>query len=89
VLGCGAAKTGRNLARWCNQDYQALVEKARAVGDKGERTQLYEKAQRLFKDEAPWITMAHSIVYVPMRKEVTGYKVDPLGAYTFFSVDIN
>ncbi len=89
VLGCAAAKTGRNLARWCNPDYEALVLKARAVGDKAERTALYQKAQVLFKEEAPWITMAHSIVYVPMRKEVTGYKVDPLGAYTFFSVDIN
>jgi dipeptide transport system substrate-binding protein len=89
VLGCGAAKTGRNMARWCNADYQKLVEEARAVSDKGERTKLYEAAQKLFKDEAPWITMAHSIVYVPMRKEVTGYKVDPLGAYVFSSVDIN
>jgi dipeptide transport system substrate-binding protein len=88
VLGCNAVKTGRNNARWCNSDYQALVEKARIVGDKAERTRLYEQAQVLFKEEAPWITIAHSIVFVPMRKEVEGYKIDPLGANVFYGVDI-
>jgi dipeptide transport system substrate-binding protein len=88
VLGCNAVKTGRNNARWCNSDYEQLVEKARISGDKAERTRLYEQAQVLFKEEAPWITIAHSIVFVPMRKEVDGYKIDPLGAYVFDGVDL-
>ncbi len=45
------------------------------------RTELYEKAQVIFKEEAPWVTVAHSAVFMPMRKKVTGYKVDPLGGH--------
>ena len=44
-----------------------------------ERTKLYEQAQVIFKEQAPWATIAHSVVFMPMRKKVTGYKMDPLG----------
>ena len=30
----------------------------------------------IFKEEAPWFTIAHRCVYEPMRKEVIGYKLD-------------
>ena len=53
-----------------------------------ERAQLYEEAQVVFKREAPWATIAHSVVHMPMRKEVTGYKMDPLGGHAFEGVDI-
>ena len=39
--------------------------------------------------EAPWVTIAHSVVYEPIRKNVTGYKVDPFGLHVFYGVDIN
>ncbi len=42
----------------------------------------------IFKDQAPWATIAHSVVYVPMRKNVTGFVQSPLGDYTFDGVDI-
>jgi dipeptide transport system substrate-binding protein len=89
VLGCAAVKTGRNNARWCNQEYEALVEKARQTSDKDERTRLYKQAQVIFKNEAPWITLAHPTIFVPMRKEVQNYKIDPLGAYVFDGLDMN
>ncbi|MCC7047804.1 MAG: ABC transporter substrate-binding protein [Alphaproteobacteria bacterium] len=88
VLGCGAVKSGGNRARWCNQTYEDLVVKARKTADRAERANLYLKAQEVFHEEAPWVTLAHSIVFVPMRREVEGYKVDPLGANTFYTVDI-
>ena len=42
----------------------------------------------IFQEEAPWVTIAHSVVYEPMRKNVTGYKVDPLGLHSFDGVDL-
>jgi dipeptide transport system substrate-binding protein len=81
-------KSGSNRARWCNEKFESLIVKARQTNDKAERTKLYEEAQIVFHEEAPWIAIAHSIVYVPMRKEVTGYKVDPLGANVFYGVDV-
>ena len=42
----------------------------------------------IFKDQAPWFTIAHSTQYVPMRSNVSGFVMSPLGDYTFETVDI-
>ena len=34
------------------------------------------------------ILIAHSVVYEPLRKNVTGYKVSPLGRHDFYGVDL-
>jgi len=88
LLGCEAAKDGANRARWCNQDFDDLLMQAKITADVAKRTGYYEKAQLIFKEEAPWITIAHSIVFMPMRKEVVGYKIDPLGTHSFYGVDL-
>jgi dipeptide transport system substrate-binding protein len=46
------------------------------------------KAQEIFKEEAPWVTIAHSVVFQPMRKEVKNFKIDPFGGHIFYGVDI-
>ena len=62
-----------NRAQWCNEEFEALVQKAKIVSDPAERTKLYEEAQVVFKREAPWATIAHSVVFMPMRPKVSGY----------------
>jgi dipeptide transport system substrate-binding protein len=32
--------------------------------------------------------VAHSVVYKPMRKNVTGFKIDPFGGHQFYEVDL-
>jgi len=86
LLGCDSG--GGNIASWCNQEFQGLIEEAKVTADIAVRTSLYEEAQVIFKEDAPWITVAHSVVFEPMRKEVTGYKMSPFGAHDFYSVDI-
>lgn len=88
LLGCDAAKDGTNRARWCHKPFDDLVVKAKGITDQAERTKLYEQAQVVFKEEAPWITIAHSVVYKPMRKNVVGFKIDPFGGHQFYEVDI-
>ncbi len=88
LLGCDAAKSGGNRARWCDKAFDDLVVAAKRTADVAARTDLYKKAQVVFKDEAPWVTVAHSVVFMPMRKEVTGYKMDPFGIHQFYGVDI-
>ena len=34
------------------------------------------------------MTVAHSIVYQPVRKEVVDWKIDPFGGNLFYGVDI-
>ena len=87
-FGCEAAKDSANRARFCHQPFEDLLLQAKQVSDVAERTKLYEEAQVIFKEEAPWATIAHSIVFKPVRKEVTGFKIDPFGGHIFYGVDI-
>ncbi len=89
LLGCTAArKGGNNVARWCNDEYDALVIRAKLSYDQAVREKLYRQAQEIFKSEAPWVPLAHSVVFMATRKEVEGFKMDPLGRHPFDHVDL-
>jgi dipeptide transport system substrate-binding protein len=87
LLGCDAVG-GNNRAQWCNEEFDALVKKAKQTSDVAERTKLYEEAQVVFKREAPWATLDHSITFGLVSKKVSGYFMDPLGIHRFDGVDI-
>ncbi len=88
LLGCIAKETGGNRARWCNDEFEALLQAALITDVPVVRSALYEKAQQIFKREAPWATIAHSTVFMPVSNKVTGYKIDPLGGHFFHNVDL-
>jgi dipeptide transport system substrate-binding protein len=89
LLGCASAKSnGSNVAKFCYQPFEDLVQKAKVVSDIKERTKLYEKAQVIFKEQAPWFTIAHAVQLKPIRKEVIDFKLSPFGRHTFYGVDM-
>ncbi|MEE4242758.1 MAG: ABC transporter substrate-binding protein [Desulfopila sp.] len=87
LLGCDGVG-GSNRAQWCHQPFEDLIQKAKVVADVNERTRLYEEAQVVFKEQAPWATIAHSVVFKPVRKEVVDFKIDPFGGHIFYGVDL-
>ncbi len=84
LLSCTAAEGGNNYSGWCNKRYTHYVERARVAQTIRKRTQFYEEAQKLFKREVPWVTIAHATVYKAMSKRVEGYKMSPFGFDEFF-----
>jgi dipeptide transport system substrate-binding protein len=88
LLSCDAVG-GSNRAQWCNKEFDDLLINAKKTSDVAERTSYYKQAQVLFKEQAPWITIAHSVVYEPVRKEVKGFKIDPLGGHYFYGVSLD
>lgn len=88
LLGCDAVQGGSNRARWCYEPFNELLLQAKLTADIAERTALYEQAQVIFKEEAPWATIAHSVVFMPVRPEVIDYRIDPFGGHIFYGVDI-
>ncbi len=89
LAGCDAARIGGGSAsKFCNKEFQALLDKAVTLIPQDQRKPLYEQAQVIMHEEAPFFLVAHSIVYLPMRKEVTGFKMSPLGSMDFGSVDL-
>jgi dipeptide transport system substrate-binding protein len=88
LLGCEAVKGGGNVARWCNKPFEDLIIKAAQTPKQVDRAKLYEQAQVIVKEEAPWITIAHSVRFDPLRKEVLGYKMDATAHHYFNNVDL-
>ncbi|MBK25007.1 MAG: ABC transporter substrate-binding protein [Halobacteriovorax sp.] len=88
LLGCTGVKSGSNVARWCNKKFNDLITKAKLTTVKKSRTALYKKAQNIFKKDAPWAPIAHSIIFRAMSKNVKGYKIDPLGGDIFRTVEL-
>ena len=82
-LTCAASRGG---IKFCNREFDALVESARSQVDVTKRLALIEQAQEVFKRERPWIPMAHSTVYIPIRKDVKGFIMAPNGTVDFEGV---
>jgi dipeptide transport system substrate-binding protein len=89
LLGCTDGKpAGQNIAKWCNDDFNKMLVEARNMSDTAKRTELYQKMQAILIENVPSLTVAHSTVFEPIRKEVDGYKVSPFGRHEFYGVDI-
>ena len=82
-LSCASSSDG---VKFCNAEFDKLLDEGRAMTDKAKRNQIYEKAQEIFKRERPWITMAHSTVYIPMLQDVKGFVMAPNGGVDFEGV---
>jgi dipeptide transport system substrate-binding protein len=82
-LTCAASRGG---IKFCNAEFDRLVEQGRATQDAAERARIYRQAQEIFKRERPWITMAHSTIYMPIRKDVKGFVMSPNGSVDFEGV---
>ena len=62
--------------------------KAKVTTDPAERARPLQEAQAIFKEEAPWATLAHSLDTVAMSKQVKNYRIDAFGAHRFDKVDL-
>ncbi|EAM5987115.1 ABC transporter substrate-binding protein [Salmonella enterica subsp. enterica serovar Montevideo] len=88
LFSCDAAQQGSNYSKWCYKPFEDLIQPARATDDHNKRIELYKQAQVVMHDQAPALIIAHSTVYEPVRKEVKGYVVDPLGKHHFENVSV-
>ena len=86
LLSCDSVSSGVNVARWCYSPFDHLIKKALLVIDQKARSRLYKKAQVLFKQQVPWVTLAHTYDYAAMLKQVQGYNHTPFGSKSFYTV---
>ena len=89
LAGCHDGKpTASNIAKWCDKEFDEITAKAATIASQAERTKLYERAQQIMHDQEPFFQIAHSVVFMPMRKEVEGYKMSPFGTHQFDDVEL-
>jgi dipeptide transport system substrate-binding protein len=87
LLGCDAVK-GSNFSKWCYKPYDDLIQQGKITEGQAARTKLYMQAQQIFEQQLPFSPIAHSLVYLPVRKNVVDMKVDPLGYQRFDGVSL-
>ena len=87
LLGCDSVG-GHNIAQFCDATYDSLVKRAQVLQSREARSALYEQAQLIFKQQAPWLTIAHVTQFKAMRREVVGFQISPLGRHDFWAVDL-
>lgn len=88
LFTCTAADGGSNSSKWCYKPFDKLILEARAEGDRDKRVALYKEAQQMMHDQMPAVMIAHSTIFEPVRKNVTGYEIDPFGKHIFYQVDV-
>ncbi|MGA8513772.1 MAG: ABC transporter substrate-binding protein, partial [Burkholderiaceae bacterium] len=90
LAGCDkdGKPAGQNLSKICVPKFNEDMMKARTLTDQAERTKIYQEMQAIHHDEVMWLNIAHSTVFEPTRKSVSGYKISPFGAHEFQNVDV-
>lgn len=78
-----------NAIHWCNKTYTDSVQKANIVSDQKERADLYIQADKAVYDDVPLIRLANVKAYVPVRKNVEGFKLHFLGGQPFGGVSLS
>jgi dipeptide transport system substrate-binding protein len=90
LLACDAAKSGgANVSKFCDAGYDNLIKAARITANPALRIPMYEKAQVIFKQQMPWIPLAHSVQFLIHRKEVKNLRMSPFSGRDFSGVEMN
>jgi peptide/nickel transport system substrate-binding protein len=56
---------------------------AQQTSDFNKRVELYEQAQVIIHNDAPWVTLAHAKQILVFNKNVSGFVLYPTGDYRF------
>jgi len=69
--------SSNNETQYSNPEVDALLEQARTEKDEAERTRLYQEAERLIVEDAPWVPLFHGQDSVLIKPYVKNYTNAP------------
>lgn len=73
-----AIAAGNNYAFYASPAFDALLDRARGEPDAAARTRLYEQADALLHDDAPWIWNYHQQMTEVVQPYVQAYRLHPI-----------
>jgi len=85
LLG-GPSKGAGNTAFYENADVDKLLAEGVAVADQEERKKIYQQAEQLIVDDAPWIFLGYQKHQVVTRANITDFQLQPTYIYYFAGV---
>ena len=71
------SQSANNETNYSNPQADALLEQARTEANEQTRTQLYQQAEELIVQDAPWIPLYHSKTNALIKPYVEGYVIAP------------
>ena len=80
--------TAGNVAFYNRSEVQEKFTAALQTYDTDERARLYEEAQVLIHEDAPFVYLAHATQNIVFRSNVKGYTLNPTERKFFYPVDI-
>jgi peptide/nickel transport system substrate-binding protein len=80
--------TAGNVAFYNRTEVQEKFTAALKIYDPEERAKLYEEAQVLIHEDAPFVYLAHATQNIVFRSNVKGYVLNPTERKFFYPVDI-
>jgi peptide/nickel transport system substrate-binding protein len=80
LLG-GPNKGAGNTAFYENPEVDALLVQATEISDQEERKQIYQQAEQLIVDDAPWIFLGYQKHQVVTRANITDFQLQPTYIY--------
>lgn len=77
-----------NIAFYKSDKVHDLLIQAQSITEQKERTKLYQEAQELIKNDAPWVPIAHATVTYAAQKDITGFVPHPTTQLIMEDLDI-
>ncbi|MCL4460002.1 MAG: peptide ABC transporter substrate-binding protein [Chloroflexi bacterium] len=80
--------SGSNHSDYSNSKVDDILKRAGAEPDNEKRTRLYQEAEKIIINDAPWVPIAHDVSYILVKPWVKGLVWTPMGIISLKSVEI-
>ena len=77
---------GGNRTFWADPQLDALLEQGRSEVDPAARLQIYADAQRIIRDNAPWVFINQGETLVAANPNLRGFEINPAGHHAYAPV---
>ncbi|WP_411965493.1 ABC transporter substrate-binding protein [Haloferax sp. YSMS24] len=78
-----------NRSAWANQEYMDLVEQGQASYDESERQELYNEANQIAHEEAPWVYLDYADELRGVSSRVSGFQIAAISGPYLNLVSLN
>ncbi len=86
LLSCSGQINGTNRAFWCDKQFDSFIRQARTADNKT-KIKLYSEAQNRFKNQLPWLPIAHAEQLIAYRKNIKNLTFTKTGGINFSSIN--
>ena len=83
ILSCASANSSSNRSRWCDPQFDAILNEAKSTTHREKRAALYQQAEQRLAQQVPLFPFAHATRSVVKQKQVTQAKLTPFGGISF------